>query len=45
MAFQATIVKVMVAAPIPFMAQQNANAPTACLTIARFNIAVPSYAL
>jgi hypothetical protein len=45
MAFQARIVRVTTAAPTPFMAQLSANVPISCRAIAKFNIAVPSYAL
>jgi hypothetical protein len=42
--FHATIVRLTMAAPIPFMAQLNANVPITCRVIAKFIIAVPSHA-
>jgi len=43
--FHATIVRLTMAAPIPFMAQLNANVLTTCRVIAKFIIAVPSRTL
>jgi hypothetical protein len=43
--FHATIVRLTMVAPIPFMAQPNANVPIICRVIAKFIIAVPSRAL
>src|ERR1700722_6815513 len=43
--FHATIVRLTMAAPIPFIAQLNANVLITCRVIAKFIIAVPSRAL